>query len=95
MDNRSAIWRQVAIHRDRLIALSDRVWATPEVCSTEERSCTAHMDELTHHGFEVTRNIAGTPAALIGEAGESGSVIGFLGEFDALPGLSQEAGPVS
>jgi aminobenzoyl-glutamate utilization protein B len=48
--------------------------------------------ELRHQGFRVTENVAGIPTAVMGEAGEGGPVIAFLGEYDALPGLSQEAG---
>ncbi len=92
MDNRNALWRNVDAAKDRLIALSDRVWATPEVCYTEHRSVAEHIAELDHHGFRITRNVAGIPTAVIGEAGEGGPVIAFLGEYDALPGLSQEAG---
>ncbi len=40
----------------------------------------------------MTRDVAGIPTAVIGEAGEDGPVIAILGEYDALPGLSQEAG---
>ena len=92
MDNRNAVWRQVDTHKARLIALSDEVWATPEVCYTEDRSAAAHAAELRHQGFRVTEGAAGIPTAVIGEAGEGGPVIAFLGEYDALPGLSQEAG---
>ena len=92
MDNRNALWRQVDAHKERLIALSDRVWATPEVCYTEDLSSAEHVEELRHHGFRLSENLAGIPTAVMGEAGEGGPVIAFLGEYDALPGLSQEAG---
>jgi aminobenzoyl-glutamate utilization protein B len=92
MDNRSDIWRGVDTIKARFIALSDRVWATPEVCYTEQRSSAEHLAELRHQGFRITQNVAGIPTALMGEWGEGGPVIAFLGEYDALPGLSQEAG---
>ncbi|MGL4494920.1 MAG: M20 family metallopeptidase, partial [Beijerinckiaceae bacterium] len=92
MDNRRDIWRRVDEQRERFIALSDRVWGMPEVCYTEERSCAEHKAELAHHGFRITENVADIPTAVIGEAGEGGPVIAILGEYDALPGLSQEAG---
>ncbi len=92
MDNRNAVWRHVDARKDRLIALSDRVWAMPEVCYTEARSSAEHVAELRHQGFRVTERIAGIPTAVMGEAGEGGPVIAFLGEYDALPALSQEAG---
>lgn len=43
-------------------------------------------------GRQITRGVAGIPTAVMGEAGEGGPVIAILGEFDALPGLSQVAG---
>jgi aminobenzoyl-glutamate utilization protein B len=95
MDNRNSLWREVDSLRERFIALSDRVWGMPEVCYTEERSCAEHVAELTAQGFRVTRNVADIPTAVIGEAGKGGPVIGFMGEYDALPGLSQQAGAAS
>jgi aminobenzoyl-glutamate utilization protein B len=92
MDNRSEIWRQVDEHKERFVALSDRVWGMPEVCYTEERSVAEHKAELIHQGFKVTEKVAGIPTAIMGEAGEGGPVIAIMGEYDALPGLSQEAG---
>lgn len=92
MDNRNDLWRHVDASKERFIALSERVWGMPEVCYTEQRSVAEHVAELRHQGFRVSENIAEIPTAVIGEAGEGGPVIAFLGEYDALPGLSQEAG---
>src|SRR3954463_10803157 len=92
MDNRSEIWRGVDEIKTRFIDLADRVWAMPEVCYTEARSAAEHLAELQHQGFRITETVAGIPTALIGEWGEGGPVIAFMGEYDALPGLSQEAG---
>jgi len=92
MDNRNTVWRHVDAQKERLIALSDRVWAMPEVCYTETRSCAEHVAELRHQGFRVDEHVAGIPTAVMGEAGAGGPVVAILGEYDALPGLSQEAG---
>ncbi|WP_315721518.1 MULTISPECIES: M20 family metallopeptidase [unclassified Bradyrhizobium] len=92
MDNRSEIWRGVDAIKTRFIELSDRVWSMPEVCYTEARSSAEHLAELKHQGFRITEKVAGIPTALMGEWGEGGPVIAFMGEYDALPGLSQEAG---
>ena len=51
----------------------------------------AHADELRYHGFSVTKGIANIPTAVVGEYGTDGPVIAFLGEYDALAGLSQKA----
>ena len=90
MDNRNDVWRHVDQVKDRYIALSDRVWGMPEVCYTEKRSVAEHIAELNAAGFKVTENVAGIPTAVMGEAGEGGPVIAILGEYDALPGLSQD-----
>lgn len=92
MDNRNDLWLRVDAAKERMIALSDRVWGMPETCYAEKRSAAEHTAELRHQGFRVTENVAGIPTAVMGEAGEGGPVIAFLGEYDALPGLSQEAG---
>src|SRR5215204_3190011 len=92
MDNRNNIWRGVDTIKPRFVDLSDRVWAMPEVCYTEARSSAEHLAELRHQGFRITEQVAGIPTAVMGEWGKGGPVIAFLGEYDALPGLSQAAG---
>ena len=92
MQNVDPIWAHVEGHQDDLIALSDRVWGMPELLYAEYRSCAEHTAMLRDKGFRVTEEVAGIPTAVIGEAGESGPVIAILGEYDALPGLSQVAG---
>ena len=92
MKNEASIWTSVDRHAPDLIDLSDRVWGTPEICYTEYASVAEHTAMLKDKGFRVTENVAGIPTAVIGEAGEGGPVIAILGEYDALPGLSQEAG---
>jgi aminobenzoyl-glutamate utilization protein B len=92
MQNTDEIWRLVDARQDDFIALSDRVWGMPELCYSELRSCAEHTAMLEAQGFRVTRDVAGIPTAVMGESGEDGPVIAILGEYDALPGLSQEAG---
>jgi aminobenzoyl-glutamate utilization protein B len=92
MQNSEEIWRRVDDKKEGFIALSDRVWGMPELCYSETRSCAEHVAMLEAEGFRITRNVADIPTAVMGEAGSEGPVIAILGEFDALPGLSQEAG---
>lgn len=89
--NEHPIWSHVERNQERLRALSDTVWAMPETCYTETRSAAAHLAELKHQGFRITENLADIPTAIMGEAGQGGPVIAFLGEYDALAGLSQIA----
>ena len=86
------VWRLVDGHRDEVIGLADRVWEMPELGYQEHRSAAEHVAMLEEQGFRVTTGVAGIPTAIVGEAGDEGPVIAILGEFDALPGLSQEAG---
>src|ERR1700687_5290520 len=92
MQNSEEIWRLVDAKQDEFNALSDRVWEIPELCYGEFKSCAEHTAMLEAQAFRVTRDVAGIPTAVMGEAGEDGPVIAILGEYDALPGLSQEAG---
>ena len=89
--NKHIIWEYVEKLEPRFHALADQVWSTPETCYGEHLSMEAHYSELIHHGFKVKQGIAGIPTALIAEAGTKGPVIAFLGEYDALAGLSQHS----
>lgn len=92
MQNTSDIRTRIAAHAPDLTALADRVWDTPETLYAEFASCDAHVETLRAKGFRVTEALAGIPTAVMGEAGSGGPVIAILGEYDALPGLSQVAG---
>jgi aminobenzoyl-glutamate utilization protein B len=92
MQNTSDIPRLVMAHQDDLIGLADRVWGMPETLYAEFRSCAEHKAMLEAKGFRITENVAGLPTAVMGEAGNGGPIIAILGEYDALPGLSQVAG---
>ena len=90
--NTAQIWSLADAKTPDYVALADRVWDTPELNFTEFRSAAAHREQLEREGFRITDGVAGLPTALMAEAGEGGPVIAILGEYDALPGLSQQAG---
>jgi aminobenzoyl-glutamate utilization protein B len=90
--NTEKVWSLVDAKQEPFTQLSDRVWDIPELCYGEFRSCAEHTAMLEQQGFRVAKDVAGIPTAVMGEAGEGGPVIAILGEYDALPGLSQEAG---
>ena len=92
MRNSEDIWDRVDGRKAEFIALADRVWEMPELNFAEVRSAEEHRAALEAQGFRVTTGLADIPTAVMGEAGEGGPVIAILGEYDALPGLSQEAG---
>ncbi|MEJ7837954.1 MAG: amidohydrolase [Thermomicrobiales bacterium] len=76
----------------RFIQIADTIWENPETALKEIKACKLHADDLAADGFAITRNVGGLPTAFMAEYthGEEGPIIGFLGEYDALPGLSQE-----
>lgn len=92
MKNSHSVWDIVEGKRESFFALSDRIWDQPETNYEEYRSSDEHARLLQQEGFRVERGLAGLPTAVMGEAGDGGPVIAILGEFDALPGLSQVAG---
>jgi aminobenzoyl-glutamate utilization protein B len=80
--------------RSTFTKLSDEVWGFAELGYHETQSAQTLADALEGMGFKVERGVAGIPTAFVASfSNGSGPVIGFLGEFDALPGLSQEAVP--
>ena len=70
-----------------------QIWNYAEVGYKEEKSSALLQKTLSDNGFTVKTGIAGMPTAFIASYGSGKPVIGILAEFDALPGLSQEAVP--
>ena len=66
-----------------------KIWEYAEVGFKEEKSSKELITLLKENGFVITEGVAGMPTAFIAEYGKSGPIIGVLGEYDALPGLSQ------
>lgn len=92
--NKSAILASVEKHQQELIKLSDQIWGFAETAMRETQSAKVLADYAELQGFKVTRGVAAIPTAFIAEFGSGKPIIGILGEFDALPGLSQKAQPV-
>ncbi|OGD14786.1 MAG: peptidase M20 [Candidatus Aminicenantes bacterium RBG_16_63_14] len=81
-------------HKAEIINLSDWIWGFAETALLETRSSKALADYAEEQGFAVERGVAGLPTAFVASYGEGRPIIGVLGEYDALPGLSQKAQPV-
>jgi len=80
--------------RDAILRISREVWLTPELSLNEVASHQIHLRELEAEGFAtVSRGTSGLPTAFISEwsQGSGGPVIGYLPEYDALPGLGNAA----
>src|SRR5204862_251703 len=80
-------------NRDSLIDAADQVWDYAETLYKEKQSAALLAGMLEEYGFSVQRGVAGIPTAFVAEYGSGGPVIGILGEYDALPGLSQDKVP--
>ena len=84
---------EIDAQRAALIDLSDQVWRFAETALKETKSAKVLADYAEQEGFRVTRAVAGLPTAFVAEFGSGRPVIGIMGEYDALPGISQKAQP--
>lgn len=75
--------------------VSDHLWDHPEIRYEEYESSRYLMEGLKSEGFTVHRNVANIETAFYAEYGSGKPIIAFLGEYDALPNLSQVSGSVS
>jgi aminobenzoyl-glutamate utilization protein B len=83
LENNAAPYKEVAL----------KIWDYSEVGYKEEKSSSLLKDMLTKEGFKVEPGVAGIPTAFVASYGSGSPVIGILAEYDALPGLSQQAIP--
>ncbi len=86
-------WGWIEDNKERIIEISDAVWEYAEPGLVEYKSSELLADELESHGFRVERGVAGMPSAFMGIWGSGKPVIGIMGEYDALPGISQKPVP--
>ena len=80
-------------HAAHFSATSKTIWEYAEVGYQEEKSSALLQRELQAAGFQIQAAVAGEPTAFVASYGQGEPVIGILGEFDGLPGLSQAATP--
>jgi aminobenzoyl-glutamate utilization protein B len=78
---------------ERFVAIAHDIWVRPELPLNEHYACSRQADDLAADGFTITRNVGDLPTAFMAEWGSGAPIIGFLGEYDALPNLSQQAEP--
>ena len=92
MDKEKA-WNWITENEAGIIEISDEIWALAELGLQEFKSSALLADNLEEHGFNVQRGIAGMPTAFLATYGSGTPVLGVMGEYDALPGLSQKTVP--
>jgi aminobenzoyl-glutamate utilization protein B len=89
--DRTALLRDIDAKRDHYADVAKEIWRFAEVGFQEQKSSALLQQQLKAAGFQVTAGVAGIPTAFVATFGAGKPVIGIVGEFDALPGLSQEA----
>ncbi|MHA7862731.1 amidohydrolase [Flagellimonas marinaquae] len=91
--DKKAVVASVEKHKENLIKISDSIWALAETAFEESISSELLADYAEQNGMTVTRGVADIPTAFVATYGSGKPVISVLGEFDALPGLSQNTVP--
>ena len=81
-------------NQDRLVELAKNIWEHPELGQKEVHASKLIADQLERAGFSVSMGVGQLPTAFVATWGEGRPIIGILGEYDALPSLSQKVSPV-
>ncbi|MGC1204031.1 MAG: amidohydrolase [Flavobacteriaceae bacterium] len=92
--NKKALIASIEKHENALIEISDGIWELAETAFEETESSKILSDYAEKQGFKVERGVAEMPTAFVATYGSGKPVISVLGEFDALPGISQKAEPI-
>ena len=90
MSARDIILNHINGEDEKLGYIAKEIWDRPEIALTESFASKLLADELEAAGFSITWGAGGMPTAFIAEWGSGSPIIGYLGEYDALPGLSQD-----
>lgn len=80
-------------NKDHYKSVAMKIWDLAELGYLEKESSALLQEELQKQGFQITSGVAGIPTAFEASYGSGTPIIGIMGEFDALPGVSQEAIP--
>lgn len=80
-------------YRPQLDALSKNIWEHPEGPFVEYQACQWTAKLLEQAGFHVETGVFGLPTAIMATWGSGHPIVGLMGEYDALPGLSQALSP--
>lgn len=92
-DMKETALRWISENQAHLIEISDKIWAFAELGFQEFKSSGLLADEIRKAGFKVEMGVADMPTAFVATYGSGRPVIGVMGEFDALSGLSQKTVP--
>ncbi|MEO1997342.1 MAG: amidohydrolase [Planctomycetaceae bacterium] len=90
---KTAVYDSIRDRSDQTWQTALQIWSWAEPGYQEQKSSQLLAQMLEDAGFDLRRKVAGIPTAFTASFGQGKPVIGILGEFDALPGLSQSAEP--
>jgi aminobenzoyl-glutamate utilization protein B len=90
MSQQQTVLRFLDDQDEKLSYLARAIWERPEIALEEQFASTLLADDLAAAGFHVERHVGGMPTAFVASYGSGAPIIGILGEYDALPGLSQQ-----
>ncbi|MDD4363083.1 MAG: M20 family metallopeptidase [Atribacterota bacterium] len=90
MTNKNSIYQWIDKQESFLVDMAKRIWEKPEAGLEEKFATTLQVNVLKEAGFKIKENIGGMPTAFVAEYGNGNPILGILGEYDALPGLSQK-----
>ena len=88
------IVQSIDAKREAYGSVALQIWTFAELGYQEQRSSALLQQKLAEAGFTVKAGVADIPTAFVTSYGSGKPVIALVGEFDALPGLSQDAVPV-
>lgn len=90
MQAKKLILEQINQQDEELAFIAKTIWDNPQVALQESHASKLLAEKLAADGFEITWGAGGMPTAFVAQWGQGAPIIGLLGEYDALPGLSQE-----
>lgn len=76
-------------NEQKLVEMSRAIWEQPQLGLAESFAANLLADALERAGFAVERGVGQMPTAFVASWGEGKPILGILGEYDALPSLSQ------
>ncbi|MDF1540726.1 MAG: amidohydrolase, partial [Candidatus Thorarchaeota archaeon] len=91
--SKESAWKWIENNSEHFIEISDKIWELAELGLVEYESSELLAKTLEENGFHVDRGVADMPTAFVATFENGGPTIGIMGEYDALPGISQNAVP--
>ena len=88
--DKNEIFKLIDDNKDLLVNTAKKLWEKPETSLNEEKSSKLQMNILKEEGFSIEENVGDMPTAFVAEYGNGKPILGVLGEYDALAGMSQK-----